>query len=853
MSDFGSMFERKVNAPLEKRFSASYWKTQVELAEERRQKFVQQAEESIKIYNGHRGIGIFKELQRRLNVWWYSINTLMPAYYSSTPKCEVILRKNSGGLLEQMSAVVLERNVQFQLDSEFDFDIVGANVALQFLLTGQGVLWARYMPKFETIFEEVALIPLQDGGYVLPDGKPFDGAPEAVQVVNGMAIAKLKVEVKTSEKAILDVVQYNDYMCNDARNESEIEWQSRRAYLSREQATDLFGADTANGFNFTSYPDDPKNKMAKDRDRFEGKAEMYEIWCEASGKVYWAHFKDGLEIVEEGPPPIKYEKFYPCTVIRQAVDPMSVVPVSDYTHCKDQILEVERLTTRIHAITQAIRPNAAYDKAMGDDIENLLVEDLVMVPIQNWPSYKSRGGLASGIEFMPIEPYVNALNVLQQARQAALGQLYETLKVSDLLRGTSDQYKTATANRLENQWSSLGLVVRQNMFTKFISDAIGKIGTIVATQFDPQRVMNIADADSLLMPLIGQTDQDPRMVLDGMKQSIMEFLSTNKDRSYRIQVASDSMVAIDQMKDKQEGTELIQATGAFFEQSKALIEQYPTLLPFTMQLMQYLMKRFKGGKELEGIYTKAMQDIGETVRAKEEAAKQPPPPDPKMLEMQGRLNIAQVEAQARLQTAQMESQDRQVKNQILIQEQQIKMQRDQLEAQLAVQKQQFEQYLKEQELMISQQEAQIKAQAVQVDVMKIQTQAQTDKDKHMIASEANRMSGIIEVQKLELESMRVRLSESEKLMEERRLKQEQDLERVRLAMEQISMAGQSIQAQVQKRAKKRVGKIIADGIGNPVGIEITDYDDEDNENGKRYGNVVNDEQGNPQMIEFNED
>jgi hypothetical protein len=155
--------------------------------------------------------------------------------------------------------------------------------------------------------------------------------------------------------------------------------------------------------------------------------------------------------------------------------------------------------------------------------------------------------------------------------------------------------------------------------------------------------------------------------------------------------------------------------------------------------------------------------------------------------------------------------------------------------------------------MIAQQEAQIKANAVQVDVLKVQTQAQTEKDKQTIASEANRMSGIIEVQKLELESMRIRLSESEKLMEERRLKQEQDLERVRLAMEQISISGQALQEKVFKRPKKKVGKIISDMTGNPVGIEITDYDEDENESGKRYGSVVNDETGTPQSIEFNED
>jgi hypothetical protein len=48
------------------------------------------------------------------------------------------------------------------------------------------------------------------------------------------------------------------------------------------------------------------------------------------------------------------------------------------------------------------------------------------------------------------------------------------------------------------------------------------------------------------------------------------------------------------------------------------------------------------------------------------------------------------------------------------------------------------------------------------------------------------MNQILEIQKLELEQMRIKLSESEKLMEERRLSSEQELDRIRLAMQNIT-------------------------------------------------------------------
>jgi hypothetical protein len=616
----------------------------------------------------------------------------------------------------------------------------------------------------------------------------------------------------------------------------------------------MFGKDVASDLSYDSFPDAIKKNMNRDRDKYEGKAELDEIWCEEADKVFWVHKNDEKTIVQSGEPPINYEKFYPCSVISQSANPDSVIPVSDYTHVKDQILEVERLTSRVHGMVQAIRANGAYDSTLGTLVDQLFSGDLKMYPFNNWPSYKSKGGLANSIEMLNIEPYVNALRVLQDSRGQALEQLYETLKVSDLLRGTSEQYKTATANRLENAWSSMGLIVRQNMFTKFISDAIGNLGTIIASQFDQELLMETGDAVQLLTPLVPPPPpapapdpnmppemqppppqpMDPMQVIMSMEQQIMEFLRNEDQFNYRIQIASDSMVAIDYQQQQQEGQQLLSVAGEFFNQMKTLVEQYPPLLDFSIQLFQNVIKRYKGGKEIDGLFSNALSQIQEIAKAKEEAAKQPPPPDPTTLEVQGRLQIAQVESQARLQAAQMEMQDRSTKNQLAYQEQQLRMQRDQLDAQLAIQKQQFEEYSKQQDIALRQQEVQVKQSAVQVDMLKVQAMSASDANKQAITQETNRMAQLLELQKLELEQMRIKLSESEKIMEERRLASDQQIERLRVSMEAFDrQPSQSIMFQSdkpvivereKKKARKKRGKIVMDDQGNPVGIDIEEID-----------------------------
>jgi len=731
---------------------------------------------------------------------------------------------------------------------------------------------ARYIPTFETVLQEIALIKDPTGALIDGEGKPYDGDTSNLRSgPGGIMLSSLEVERKADEKAILEVVQYSDYDCSDARTEQEIEWQSRRAFLDKAEAEEKFGKQIAKDLQYDSYPEVIKKDIARKDDKYEGKAELYEVWCKATGKVYWMQKGGDKSILEVSDPPVKFDKFYPCSVIRQTADPDSVVPVSDYAHVKDQILEVERLTTRIHAVTQAIRTNQLYDATLGNQVEQLYTGDLKVIPVTNWPSYKQRGGLANGIESLNIEPYINALNVLQGARQTALQQLYETLKVSDLLRGTSEQYKSATANRLESQWSSLGLIVRQNMFAKFISDSIANLGTIIAEQFEPETIFDVGDADALIEPTIfipqppppppmpeeGQEGMppgdmgmppmpppmpDPLQKIDEMKQQIVEIFRDNKKRNYRIEIATDSMVAIDQAQQAQEGSQLIQTAGQFFDQMRGLVDQYPPLIDFSISLFQNMIKRFKGGKELDGIFTKALQQIGEIAKAKEEAAKQPPPPDPVMQEMQARMQIAQIESQTRLQQAQMEAQDRSVKNQIEIQNQQLKMQRDQLDAQLSVQQQQFKEFIEQQKLGIDQQEVQIKAQSVQVDMLKVQATAQTEADKALIKQESSQMQHILDIQKLELEQMRIRLSESEKLMEERRLASEQQLDRIRLQMDQVAQP--KIMSMGGMTGRKKSGKIITDDNGNPTAIEITEQPE------IKVQRITLDEEGNPSGIEI---
>jgi hypothetical protein len=686
-----------------KKYTAEYWASQITIGLELRRKFFEKAKESTAVYNVSHTYGASDDIERRLNCWWYIVNTLLPAYYSSTPKVQCELRKKAGFLPHQLSAITLERNIQYALDEHFDFDAVAMGAASQFLLTGQAVLWPRYEVELDEEGEE-----------------------------------------KRSERAILDLVQYNDYLTSDARDEAEIEWVARRAFLSKEDAHELFDeldSGFADSLDYNSYPEVLKSREQKrDSTTYEGKSELWEIHSKPLGKVIWIQKTSSKKRMLVDDPQIDYEDFFPSVVIAATCDPDSVIPVSDFVHVRDQIIEVERLTSRIAAMTIAVRANVGYDKALGEQVEELFKGDLKVLPLDRPPGYETGNTLSKAIEPLNVELYVNTLKVLVEMRQAALQQIYESMRASDLLRGQSDATKTATANRLESQWSSMGLVVRQNMFAKFISKGIDKLGTIIASHFDMATIFDVAEVPELVGEAIDPQAQDAQQQAAMLEQQIAGILQNDTERCYRISVASDSLVALDQAQEQADGIATLQSIGTFFSQLQGIVEKYPPMMQFGGDVLKLIMRRLKMGKDFEPIFTSGWEKMGPLIEAQTaQAAQKPPTP-------------GEAQAQARLQVAQIESQDAHQKNILEIQSMLQKQQQAAAEFQLKQQQAQRDIELRMHEL-------DIKNEAVQAQFAAIQQKADSASATITLEAGIAQLRAILESHALKIDEHNSKVSE----------------------------------------------------------------------------------------------
>lgn len=800
------------------RYSAKYWNSEVSSALERHKKFFDQAKESINVFNGWHKID---EAERKLNCWWYLVESLIPAFYSSTPKVEVNLRKNAGGVIYQIVSTGLERSTQYALDEYFDFDSVGLGSARSFLLTGRAILWARYQADIKDRIIEVS-VRQTDTGLVDIEGNPYKLSDdvEVRETDKGLIAYELK-KAKNSEEAILDQVQYCDYLESDARNEEEITWKARRAYMTEDEVESMFGGDMVKKLNFDSFPESATRDRYKNRNQYDGKAELWEIHCAETGKVYWFQAKGEKSILESGDPVLKFEDFYPCEVINSSLSPDSTIPVSDYSHARDQIMEVERITSRIHATILAMRANGLYDATMGREVEDILKGDLRMIPVKNWPSHKgARGGLSNGTEFLNPEPYANLLTTLVESRELALQKLYEIMKCSELLRGVSDARKTATANRLENQWSSLQLIVRQNQFAKFIGKSIGKVGAIIAQQFSEERLLEMGDVPDLInQALVSSPEaQDPNMLMQqsqALQAQYLEICRNNIERCYRIEISSDSMVALDQAQEKQDAINLMQSAGAFFDQMKSMIEQYPSMAPFSIELFKYAIRRYRGGKELEPLFVSALGSVAQLAQVKQQQAAQTPP-DPKMMEMQGRTQIAQMESQSKIELAKVESMDRQQKTAAEIQSESFRAQIDKMRADTEV-------FKAQQEAIAEQKRLEIETNKVQVELLKVQAETNVDMSNLKVIQENNRLQALLQTQAQDLEKTKLDVQttlEQIRMLQDRVNESEIKAANMPKPIEGTKMPKIEIHNHPAKPSK-RVGKFMPDGS-----VELSDISDD---------------------------
>lgn len=595
----------------------------------------------------------------KFNILWSNVQTLMPAVYARMPKADVSRRFVDNDPVGRVGSLLIERCLDYEIEHYTDFRSAMHNCVEDRLLGGRGVAWVRYDPH--VVAQEVEIT--ED----VPDPQDQTSAEEPAE----------EIEYECSPT---DYVFWKDFGHTSARTWEEVGQVWRWVYLTEHGVTARFGKEWVDKLSFDTGPKKNDRNVRGEKVRNDC-AKICELWDKETGKVYWFS-KNFPGFIDERDDPLDLEGFFPCPKpLFATLTTDTLVPVPDFKLYEDQANELDILSDRIDGLVKALRVRGVYD-ASQPALQRLLTEgdNNTLIGVDKWQAFVEKNGLKGSIDLIPLEPIAAALMQAYQARADIKSQVYEITGISDIVRGQGAASETATAQQIKGQYAGLRLKSMQQDVALFATNMLRIKAQIVCTKYQPETILRYAAADQM-----SQEDQ-------ALIPKAMELIRNDPLRCFRIEVAADSLVQIDEQQTKQDRLEFLNATSNFLREAIPAGQQVPELAPAIMGMIKFGIAGFKEARQLEGTLDTALQQL--QAKAAQMAAN--PPPNPEVLKAQAK---AQADAQSAQMQAQADAQVEQIRAQANAQVEQVKMQG---EALMQRQQQMHEQQMKAMELNMEQ-------------------------------------------------------------------------------------------------------------------------------------------------------
>lgn len=573
----------------------------------------------------------------KFNILWSNVQTLIPAVYARLPKAAVSRRFGDNDPVGRVASQLIERSLDFEIEHYSDFRSAMRHAVEDRFLGGRGVAWVRYEPH-------VVAQDMPEDGYQITedvDKETGTGNEGNVSTLDGGAGMEAEPQEEIEyECAPTDYVHWKDFGHSIARTWEEVTQVWRWVYMTREALIERFGEEVGNKIPLDAGPE--TNKQYGQNNRDFTRAKICELWDLETEKVYWLSKNVG-QIIDERDDPLGLEGFFPCAKpLYATMTSDTLIPVADFVLYQDQAQELDILTDRIDGLVKALRIRGVYD-ASQPALQRLLTEgdNNTLIPVDKWMGFSEKGGLKGSIDILPIDQIAGALIQCYRARDEIKGQIYEITGISDIVRGQTSASETATAQQIKGQYAGLRLRSMQEDVALFASELIRLKAQIICSKFQPQTIIQYAAAEQM-------SDAD--------KQLVPEALMLLKDkplRNFRVEVASDSLVQIDENQNKRERVEFLQAMGGFLSQALPMGQQAPELVPMLVDMVKFGISAYKQAAPIEGTIDQALEQMKQKQAM---AAQQPPQPDPEMMKMQADQQREQARTEADMQIEQIKMQ-----------------------------------------------------------------------------------------------------------------------------------------------------------------------------------------------------
>jgi len=570
-----------------------------------------------------------KRVDKEFQMFWANCEVIKPSIYAKAPVPVVVPKFKDRRPVYQAASEVMERCAIVTFDLGHIDDLMKL-IRDDLALIGRGVPWVRYEGK--------------------KGRSHYD-----------------------HEKVCFDFKDRRDFLHSISRNWAEVTWVAAASYLTRSEARKRFSKHSGKAYQDAEYR---VNRDANDIGGADSRerAKFWEVWHRTERRVLWV--SPGVDkILDEDDPHLDLQGFFPCP--RPAYGTLqrgSLVPVPDVLQYNDQLAEVDLLTRRIHALSEALEVKGFYPSGgaeLAEAIQTAVSTNTpgrMLIPIANWAAF---GGTKEVIIWLPIEAIAQTITALVALRKQVIDDIYQIIGLSDIMRGSTDARETLGAQQLKSQFGSTRIRDKQAEMVRIARDLVELACEIITEKFSPVTIIEMSQTQlptqamqkqqveqlqqqlgnqqlamqkAQQIPQVQQmAQQKPEQAMMIMQQGqqllqhgqdaikkimarptieqVLYFFKSQRAKSFVLDIATDSTIMIDENAEKQRRGEFVGVLGSLLPQLAQMISAEPKTAEFCGELLKFSVAPFRAGRSLDG----AIDDLIEQMKMKGEA---PPKDDP---------------------------------------------------------------------------------------------------------------------------------------------------------------------------------------------------------------------------------
>lgn len=600
---------------------AIFWQMQIAMAEADQRDFVDCGSKVVSRYKSERKSASQRGAGRKFNILYSNTEVLRSALYGRAAKPDVRRRFSDQDPVGRQAAEVVERGLIYCADS-YDVDSVIDAAVQDYLLPGRGVIRVDYDP---VLTEQPVIDPLT--------AMPTEQTEEVI----------------TQQKLYLSYVFWKDYLQSPARNEDGVWWRAFRHTFTREELEENKFVDAEMlPMNWEPNMDSKDDRKAPDSLK---KAEVWEIWDKSKRQRVWIMkgYPKALRVDDD---PLGLEEFFPCAPpLLGYTTNDTQIPEPEFHAYQDQADDLDEITARISRLTKAMKRRGVYDQSVKELKRLANANDNEFIPVENYQKLSEKGGLTAAFQTEDISIIAKVLLELYKQRDMLVQTIYEVTGISDIVRGATDANETLGAQELKAQFGSQRMKRRQRAVQRWIRDTYKLKAEIIAEHFQPDVLSEMTGVQ--------------------VTPEVIELLRSDKLRSYRIDIETDSTIFEDAQQEQKQRTELLTAITMFMEKWGPIVAAQPELLDLAFELLAFAVRGFKAGRSMEEKIEETKQKLIEKAQAAAQAAaQQPPPPDPEAEKLKAEMEMEREKHGMDMQGKQVDLQVKQVGAQIDMQKMQ---------------------------------------------------------------------------------------------------------------------------------------------------------------------------------------